>query len=832
MLLNYLKLSFRLLIRNPFFTFINVTGLSVGFVAFFMLWQYSSLELKSDQYHKDYDHIARICAHWRWMEKNGYQGHYIWGNIMTYQTGMIFSDFSQIEEHCRYINRESFNPDVVGLTDRLVFAADGADESRIMFEERNVISADPNLFEFFTMPLIRGNAKTVLKRANSVVLSQATATRYFGNADPVNRLLKVNDSTTLVVTGIFENLPHASHLYFDIVISNVGRENQWDDPSHPFSWTETYIKIADPGGFEKMTELIKLNEKRYWDPVLKIADTSTAEMFLQPLKEIAFGDFGVWPELKKSRPVLIMLKVISIVILLMAWINYMNLTVSRIAKRSKEISARKISGAHAGDFIGQFLTESLLINGIALAMAFTVVQLIREPFQLIFEMPVPDFKSIPFTIWIAVFIFVVSGVLVTALYPAYLSLRYNPRQLMVKHNKATLIRFLPSALTTFQYATAFVLISWIFIAFSQLSYLLDQDFLKKNRVIIVEGPIVKPASYSADVRSLMMEIRKRTVSTFSSTITGHGGALLLGIREPLKGQFEYYSCIGGVDETFVPFFEIKILAGRNFRTNEPESSMLVSQLAAFRLGFEKIEDAIGSNIDVHELGKTNDENETLQIVGVYEDFPLGSKLSSTPDADKQNARAGHVMIFSNTIFAQLTPDVIEFQVDQDNFKQTLSFVEGAFNKIFPGSIFNWHFLGDYANRAYHREEIIRNQIVLFTGLAILISCLGLLGMITNKAEEKIKEIGIRKVLGASIRQLSYVLLNSTSRQILAAVVLSLPIAYYLGQNYLQRYTDQISMQWWHFVSPVIMLMLIMLATVAVVLYKAAKANPVEALKYE
>ncbi len=822
MLLNYLKLSLRLLARSPFFTFINVIGLSVGFVAFFILWQHGAAEQKADQYHKNYKKIARIGAHWRWVEESGYQGHLVWQEILSYQSGMIFSDFGEVV-HTRFINQGAAitSLDVDGINPKT-------------FTESGVVYADPNLFEFFTIPLILGEPRSVLKAPKSVVLSESTARRYFGSGNPINQVVTFNDSVSFLVTGVFQDLPGATHLDFDIVLSNVGHERQWDNPAE-FVYTNVYVRLDGEDEFEKFAATLNANKLRYWQDLNKIAPHGNGEMFLQPLEDIAFGEGIADSEGlagSKSRTSLIILQLLAVVILVMAWINYMNLTVSRIKKRSREMATRKVSGAQAKDFMMQFLLESAVLNAISVGVALTLIQLIRQPFQDYFEMQVTNFQT-PLQLWIPIACFVVSGILITAIYPAWLCVRYSPKTLHDSINNPEATNIASSLLTTLQYVAAFVPISWVFIIYSQIVYTLDKNSLAARQVLIVDGPIAKSSSYIADFNTLVTELKKNKFNvSFSSSVNGDGGLDRLGMKLSHHDRYEYYNCDGGVDETFVPFFDIKLLAGRNFGPIEPDNTMLISRIAAERLGFQSMNDAIGVMVDAVKLGDRLESAKKMEIVGVYEDYPILSAIKKGGNVDQSGNHDGSGLIFRNKAFPGFVPKKIEIRLDDESTRESLSAIEAAFRSVFPTSTFNWYFLDVYLNRAYHHEIVARNQIVLFSSLAIVIACLGLLGIIANKAEEKTKEIGIRKVLGAGMKQLGNVLLRSTFMQVLVAVALSLPLTYYLAQEYLERYRDRIGIEWWHMAAPSTILVLIMLCTIVTVVYKAATDNPVEALKHE
>lgn len=818
MLLNYLKLSLRLLVRNPFFTMINVLGLSVGIGAFLVLWQHATSELKMDQHHKDYQRMARIGAHWNWNEE-GQVGRITWGSIMAHQSNLLLADFPEIEAHTRFI-----------VEDTKRISVQRSNERR-HYKEARCIRADPHVFDFFAIPLIYGDKNQVLKQANAVVLSQRTAIKYFGDVNPVNELLTIDDSTTVVVSGVFENLPHTTHLEFDVVFSNVGREREWDEAVIFFA--SCYIKLNRNYGLEELGARIKQNEGRYWERVIQLAPQGWGEMFVQPLEEIAFSNFsGNWFK-ARSRFSLITLAILAVLILAMAWINCINLTVSRTSKRLKEIATRKVSGAQTKDFLKQFLMESVITNLLAVAVALTAIQLIRDPLYFLFDIQLLEFKSIPPSDWVVTWLFIGSGIFVTSLYPALMSSAYSPRSLFSIHAKLSSRSAFPALLTTVQYAGAFALISWGFIMYAQLNFILHRDLgINKANVVILDAPIVKSPTYEADFHYFLSELSRNHSVTYSTTVFRDDLWRPFRVRLPGQEAYKVVSSNGGIDETFIPFYGIKILAGHNFRANDRENAFIASRRLAERLGFESPELALGARVQVvMGFDDSNPVPVDMEIIGIIEDYRTNF-IDFGETNSQSNSGQGYCLTFKNAMFSAMVPERISIRLPMENVEKQMSEVESAYNRIFPGSTANWYFLDNHINEVYSQEKISGNQIALFTSLAICISCLGLLGMISNKAEEKMKEIGIRKVLGAGVWQIGHILLQTTLRQVIAAIVLGIPIAYYMGNQYLVRYSERIELTWWHFVAPMIFLLLILFATISSMLWRAASNNPVEALKYE
>ncbi len=831
MLFNYLKLSLRLLIRNPFFTGINVLGLAVGFASFFILWQYSTTELKSDEFHKDFERIVRVGSIFEFTDDGKSRGSIPNGALAAFHAPMLANDFPQIGSYTRILQQPSFRMGLVkfaGFGGKIVISVDGKNQQEGLFEETQMIYADQNLFDFFTIPLLRGNKETVLQKANSVVLSKTTAAKYFGEADPEGKILVMNDTVLLTVTGVYQDLPRNTHLAFDLVVSNAGLESVWQNSRYLF--VSSYLKMNAASRLHDFEEEINKKHDQYWGIYSMEFPSWKFRMFIQPLNEIVFGPPHQYAYFQsKSKPILILLQAVSIFILFMAWINYINLSVSRMIKRMKEVATRKMSGAVAADFVKQFFIESILINMLAVGVAFTITQLVRVPLDVLLNIHIPEFVSITTSTWLIFALVVVMGILITGLYPILMSVSYTPRSLLMISKKAPKTRVMQTLLTTGQYSMALILIQWAFIVYLQLNYILHKNVgIEREQIVVIDAPLKKSSTYPTDFSYFLNEVRSISnvrEATYSRQVVGDDNSEIVPIRAKVQGNSIRISMDsnGGVDQSFIPFYGIKMIAGRNFIPSDRSDAVILSRHGTERLGYANPEGAIGERVN----------DGAMVIVGVMEDYRFSSLINPGVPSSYAFAGRGICLVYDNANDSiRVTPEKISLKVQSMDVGQIMDEVRLKYNASFPGNMFTWYFLDDHINKAYASDVINRNQIALFTLLAIGISCLGLLGMITTLAEDKTKEIGIRKVLGATAEQMGGRLVNDIFRQVYISVLIALPISYYLGNQYLERYLEKINLQWWHFSLPVFILLLIMLATIASVLYKAARTNPVESLRSE
>ena len=834
MFLNYLKLAIRLLWRNPFYTSINVAGLAVGMVSFYILWEYSTSELNSDQYHKDADRIARIGYNWESTDDGGSTwGHTLVGSAKSTLATSVKDEFPEVESYVRILEQPLFTRNVVNHGRRISLSTVDKNEDRIFKEERTVY-ADPNLFQFFSIPLVYGESTQVLSEPNQVVLSQSTAQKYFGEADPRGELLKLNDTLTLKVSGVFENLPHNSHLALDLVISNAALQTKWNTAYLAFA--QTYVKLSN-GAFREFENKLNTQKERYWGEISKDFPNIRVTMFVQPLNEIAFSQSFLFDYFQpKSKSFLLTLAFISISVLIMAWVNYINLSASHTNRRLKEVATRKVSGASGADMVKQFMVESSVINLLALTLSFTLIQLVRHPVQLFFKIQITELSSLTHTT-IAMLVFIILfGILIFSFYPAFIASAHNPRTLFSIHKTSERKRLLPSLLSIVQFSTAVVVIILGFVVALQLDLVMNKGLSKEQKaMVVIESPTIKGDDYTNRITLFKNLISKEldiiSVTNSSAVLGDEMGDSDFEIKRQGSTHF-YFVDRNGVDENFIPTYAIKLLAGRNFISDDRADVVIISRLAAERLGFKKPEEAVGNHIHAFHYSMGNvpkREYQTVEVIGVIENYRTAPYFFASVT---YNDESGIVFTYGDKLFKELAAERVTLQINLERVDKTIAAAEETFKKIFPGNVFTWYFLEDHVNRVYQEEEVIRNQIILFTSVAILIASIGLLGMISLKAVEKTKEIGIRKALGAQISQIGILLLHSTFKQALIAFVISAPIAYYFTQQYLEKFSERIELQWWHFTLPVILFVLIMLGTIASVVRKAAMSNPVEALKHE
>ena len=749
MLLNYIRLSFRLLARNPFFTFINVAGLSVGFAVFFILWQYSQNELKSDQFHKDYERIYRL-----YFDFYHYTGvdwtSYLSGTVPPVFTSIAREKFTEIESATRIFNQKNFDEirwagtqsdtsHWLEMDVNVVFSHVDKGDQRHSFLEENAAYADPNLFGFFSIPLIKGLAGDVLQSADAIVLSASTAKKYFGEDDPIGKTLILNDSASFTVTGVFQDLPKNTHLTFDLVMSTLRIQHAIENVN-PFQRSaQNYLKVREGVSVFTLEKKIDEEQKKHWDFTSWGGSESKLTLALQPLAEVPFRIFDNDVFVQKSKYVLLAFRAVSLIVLIMALINYLNLKLATQTKRMKELATRKTAGARQLDFIIQFLIESVIINVLAVLISLTFIQLMKSPLELSFQFYLPGWNEVQPAFFIVFGSMTIITIMVAGLHPALSVWRMTTRNILGQSKMPKEKIGFVQVSTVLQFVSALTLIVWMFSVINQIDYVIDDSWgLDSDRVVVVDMPVFEDNDISVEINSLKNELLATSGIenvALSAHVAGDLAENGMGYRRTDTTElFVVSKSDGGVDERYIPFYGLKMLAGRNFIKDNPadKNSVILSRLSAQSVGYDP-EEAIGKIVRVAKYPWRPFEQEA-EIIGVFEDH----RTSPLLEAGFANANRGTILIYGNTLFPKNKPAKLSVRLNAVNPESIINNIEKKYHQLFPQNLFHWYFLNDHMNVHYQNEKIARNQITLFTCIAIGIACLGLLGMISNKVVEKTK----------------------------------------------------------------------------------------------
>ena len=821
MLKNYLRIAFRSLLRHKGFSILNIAGLAIGMAVFLLIAQYVWFERSYESFLPEADNIYRLALE---RFQNGEQVIATAENVPGAGPALQ-AELPEVEGFARMYN--------LGYKNNLIITNEEAEPEPIAFKHRRFLYADSSFLSMMGYELVKGDPDKALAEPLQAVISEEYAEKYFGAANPIGKHLRMQDDDfndeRVQVTGVFKNLPANTHLKFDVLFSYktlFGRGERAPD-RYGTTWRRndmyTFLKLrpgTDPAALEAKFPAIV--EKYHPE----LAEHNREDVLsLQPLRSIHLhSDLAEEPEPNGDASVVGFMLLIGVLVLIIAWINYVNLSTARAMERAKEVGIRKVSGALKGQLVGQFLIESALVNLLSILLAFGLVQIALPWFNrltgLSFDLSVflqPWSLGLLAGIWLV-------GTFLSGFYPAWALSAFRPVAVLKGQFKNTgggaLLR---KGLVVLQFAASVALIAGTFIIYRQLNHMLNKDIgMNIDQVLVVERPGIAPRDREA--RNSAMDVFRAELAK-NPDIEG----VATSVTIPGK-QREYKATVGkfgeaendvvtlrfnSMDYNFMDVFEMKLLEGRAFSKELPsdlDTSCIITASAAERLGFETPADAIGQTLAIPQF------RWNPIVVGVVNDYHQVS-LKKAVDP---------------TLF-YCTPYSGEFysmRVKTDDLTKTVAHVRNAWQTAFPGNPFDHFFLDDYFAAQYENEKRFGKLASVFALLAILVGCLGLFGLSGYSIAQRTKEIGIRKVLGATTLGLIAMLSKDMLKLVAIAVLLAVPLAWWAMENWLQDFAYRIEIQWWIFALSGVLAVLVAFLTVSFQSMKAALANPVESLKTE
>ncbi len=798
MLKNYFKLTIRNLSRHKLFALVNLGGLIVGMSACIMIMLYVGFELSYDRFHARSEDIYRIRMD-QWEEgRHVYQRAKAFGVIGP----ALESEFPEIQEAARLINLH-------GIMGNFVMSYKDA-----KFTEEKVYYADAAILNLFSFNLLEGEAQQALTQPHTIVITSSFAKKYFGEEPAMGKSLIMNGDEAFLVTGILEDVPKNSHLQFDFLLSFETLKSQ----EFMLGWADflTYV-LLQPGvnGEQLNAKLISSN------PVAKLLGRESAvQLSLQPLHDIHLNSHMEGEaEANGSAMITYGLLIVAFLILVIAWMNYVNLTTARSLDRAKEVGIRKTVGAERGDLIRQFLTESVILNGVAVLAALLLVAELLPLFNRIFGTTLTFSAYGRFELWGLLLAFFIAGSLASSLYPAFVMSSFQPiktlkGQFQLLSGKLTLRK----VLVVYQFAASIVLIAGTWAVFRQLAFMRHQELgVNIEQTLIVKAPSIADSTYSERLNSFKSELLRYEAiqsltsstnipgreSTWGGTVRRYGDA-----RENAAGVD-----FTGIDYDFVSAYGMKLLAGRNFSKDfsSDQSAALANEAALRLLRYDNPEEIIGQKIIAWRGAE-------VQVVGVLQTHHQLSLQHQQP------ATVFFLRPAGGNFYA------IKFKTA--DLAGTIGRIQSEYEKLFSGNPFEYFFLDEYFNRQYQADQRFGQIFGLFAGLAIVIACLGLFALSAFSAMKRTKEIGIRKVLGATTPNLVMLLSKDFLLLLSLANLFALPLAGIIIKKWLENYAFRINLGWDMFAIPAFIVAAIALITVSTQAIKAALTNPVEALRYE
>ncbi len=820
MLQNYIKISFRHLVKHKVFSLINICGLALGMAASLLIVHYVSYEMSFDTFHKNAERIYRVCH-------NRYQD-----GTLQYEKAQSFiptgeamkNDFPEVQDFTTLFK--------ISDQAEINISYHGENGEIVKFNEENVYHVKGNFLNVFSIPITSGANRIDLK-AKTVLISSSISKKYFGDASPLNRIINHTYNGDYTVVGVFEDIPENSHLKPDFLFAweSVSDEAQGGDASN-WHWDGfyTYILLTPNAKAHSIESRLEQFTKKYLGSAQDRVGES--KFWLQPLTSIhlhshLLGEAGE----NGNNTTVNILKSLSIFILLMAYINFINLSSAKAIDREKEVGVRKIVGSGRLELIRQFLVESFIVNLISIILAgaivlFLILQFsdtlgLHDSFDLLEEN----------RFWIALIGLLIGGSFWSGIYPAFVISSFTPIRALT--GKQTTIRKgfslnLRRGMIAFQFVLAMILITGSAMIYKQVKHMKDQDLgIDINQTLVLRtfakfGPPGSDSVFTSKLNILKNELRESENIkgvTASYDIPGKEHLSLFSNFRNVKNANElvslYYSRI---DYDFVPLFNARLLAGRNFDLAmiSDREAILLNKEALQTLGFDKAEGAIDKDISYGQEPNLR----KVKIIGVVDFRSNSFKHQNYPVAYQIN-------------WAPLRYLSIKFaHIEGKDVEANLASIEQQWKNLFPEQPFDYFFLDEFFNRQYEPEKKFSMMLSLFTGLAILIACLGLYGLSMLIVFQRTKEIGIRKILGASVKSLFLMVSKDFAVLIAVAGIISLPITYYSLSSWLTNYAHRTQMSWWIFLLPILVMMFISIVTVGQQALKASLRNPVESLRNE
>jgi putative ABC transport system permease protein len=819
MIKNYLKIAWRNLINNKADSSINIIGLSIGMAACLLILEFVSFELSYDRFNKNAGDIYRVS-------NDRYQkGKLVQHGTITYSAvgPAMKADFPEV------INNTRVEPwgDII-LSDNTK-----------KYEVKNSIAADNEFLTMFSYPLLAGDPKTALKEPNNIILSETLAKKIYSVSNNdfsslLGKTLQISrDSLPYKITGICKDVTENSHLQFDLLASYVTlyeQKNPWKEAE--YDWTDSdfwhYLQLKPGTDYKKLQAKFDDFSKRHFQGD-KISG-SDEKFLLQPLLKAHLNSDYEY-EIGKTGSAMAVwgMLIIATLIIIIAWVNYINLTTARSMNRAKEVGIRKVSGATRPQLIRQFLTESLMMNLISLGIALLLIALVQNSFNRLVERDLSlsylfsqsvtglDIKTIVISSLIA-------GILISGFYPAFVLSSFKPILVLKgKYSQSGKGVFLRKLLVTTQFAATVALIIGSFVVYKQIRFVNNQDLgMNLSKVLIVKAPVLTDfdSSFISHENSFKAELSQNPgiiIACSSNRVAGDEMGRSFNVHRTDKNMDSKLTMRNmGVDYNFLNLYGIPLLAGRNFtpldynRDFNNLHSILISETAAKSLGYTSNQDAIGKTIKVW--------NKDWNIVGVIKDFH-----------QKSLHYAMEPVLFM-PFYGSGNP--ISVRLKTKDLTATIEFIKAKYNTFFPGNLFDYYFIDDHFSALYNDDLLFGKVFALFAGFAIFIACLGLLGLSLFTTAQRMKEIGVRKVLGASVSNIVLLLSKDFIKLIIVSFLIASPIAWYVMHVWLEGFAYRIPISWWIFPSAGLLAFFIAIGTVSFQTMRAASTNPVTSLRSE
>ena len=803
---NYLKAAFRNIKRQKGYSFINIFGLAAGMAVCLLILLYVNFELSYDRYHENSDRIYRI--------NNSYKvGNTTRNNAnVTGALGpAVAEELPGIESCVRIFNPLMFENGLV------------VKYGEEKLEESSILSAGPNFFSFFKYEFIEGNPETALREPGSVVITSKTASRLFGNDNPVGKTINIDfhwfGSSVFIITGVIKNVPENSHFSFNYMLSlsslsteMFGLINQWDRiPANTYLLLRKDINIKDIE--ERINQIYNQNTQ-----VSTAGGISDKKVFLQKMTDIhlkshLLGELGA----NSYIGYVYSFSVIALIILIIACINFMNLMTARSSNRAREIGMRKVIGACRRQLIRQFITESILFAFLGLISALIMVYFLIPVFNNISELSLSFNYLLNFKIISVMAAMVILTGVLSGSYPAFFLSSIEPAAILKGMSAGGLKKaFFRKGLIIFQFTISAVMIAGTIVVSKQLHFVKNKNLgFKKEQILVVHVKERSNQGKGEIIRDAFLKNPNVIEAVVSSSVPGSKMNVLYARPEGFEDDGRFVIRILAVDYNFLPFYKIKLLEGRNFSPDytTDNRACIINETAVNELGWNNI--TIGKKIQ-----SVYHNREFLNVIGVIKDFHQFSL----------NTKIEPMILF---LRSSNYPLFLSLKVNIRNLSNTIGYLKEVMDDFEPGRNLEYFFLDEYFNRQYRKDEKISTIFNYFSVITIIIACLGLISMAVYIAEQSKKEISIRKVLGAAAGGLILKFLKGFAVNVIIANIIAAPLAYILIKRYwLSEFPYRINITLWTFLFTALISLCIAVLSVGFQAFKAVSVNPVDNLRNE
>jgi putative ABC transport system permease protein len=821
MIRNLFLTAIRSLKKNKFFSFLNILGLAIGMAVFLLIAQYVWFERSYENFVTDAARIYRLTL-------ASYQnGDLVISSAENYPGAgpALKNEFPEVEAYARLYN--------MGYKNNVIITHEDAKPDPIAFKHRRFLYADSSFLPLMNYEMVHGNVNTALAEPFTAVVSEDYAKRYFGDEDPIGKSLRLQDddfnNELVKVTGVVRNPPANTHLKFDVLFSYKTLFTRFERALSRYDQTwerkdmYTFIKLRS-GTDPKVLEAKFPTIVDKYSPGLKERNRRDV-LALQPLKDIHLtSNLAEEFETNGDKRIVNFLTIIGIFVIIIAWINYVNLSTAKALERAKEVGVRKVMGALKFQLVRQFLVEAGLINLLSIALAVGVVALVLPYFNGLSGLALNLSYLIQPWFLILLLILVVTGTLLSGFYPAVVLSSFRPVVVLkgkLKNSFGGII--LRKGLVVVQFMASVALIAGTLIVYQQLDFMMNRDIgMNIDQVLCVERPGISPRdrnAFNSAIDVFRDELKKHSdVQAVATSLT------IPGKQREYKSGLKKYGApddqavtirANSMDYDFLEVFKMKIIAGRTFSeqyTDDPDTSILITESAARLIGFAKPEDAIGQTVTLTQWGWSP------IIVGVVNDYhQVSLKKALDPSIFFCSKYGG---------------EFYSIRVKTDDLQGSIAQVKQSWEKAFPGNPFDYFFLDDYFNQQYENERKFGKLFTVFASLAMIVGCLGLFGLSAYTATQRTKEIGIRKALGSTDQGIFVLLSTEYVKLVFVSIVISVPLVWYFMLSWIQTFPYKIDISPFTFAIAGLVVLVVSIVTVSFQTVKAARTNPVDSLRYE